>query len=117
MLDVDPAFDFPFNESLHKCCQQFVRNIESAIITDFHTFDEIVKEIYDYMYKQLVCNTYEFTFYDKMVRNTSERITALYQLVQQNAKLFEQIYTIHLVDEQLSTLFNVIKYTEETANR
>lgn len=109
MLDSYPAFDFPENHALKELCVSFLKQLEATIITNFYTFDDIVKEIYDYMYKQIFCITYSFTFYDKMVRNTKEHIPELYANVQHYAELFETYYAIHLEEEQLSTLTLILK--------
>lgn len=109
MLDSHPAFDFPENHDLQRLCVSFLKQIEASIITNFYTFDDIVKEIYNYMYKQIVCTAYGFTFYDKMVRNTKEHIPKLYANVQQYAEIFETYYSMHLEEEQLSTLTLILK--------
>lgn len=104
MLDFDPTLDFQVNETLLELTRRFLDHIQQRIITKLHTYEEIIQELYDYILKQLVCIYYDFTFRDKMVRNTDQHIPKLYQDVTYCIRELEEFYKITFKEEQITTI-------------
>lgn len=109
MLDFIPPLNFPIDENLVIAIKLFLNKIQSNIKTTLYTYEDIITELYNYIYKQISSLNYNFIFYDKMVRNTEKHIPKLYKNVCLFINIIEEEYNIKFNNEHLSTITLILK--------
>lgn len=104
MLDCYPYLEIPYDETLAQTTHVFIQHIENELMCAFYAKEEMVDEFYHYFYKQVTSHYFQCRFIDKMVRNTDAQFPLLYERIQVEESLFQQIYGLHFDDEILATL-------------
>lgn len=109
MLDFIPPLNLPVDDNLITTIRMFVNKIQSCITIELYTYEDIIKELYCYIYKQISSLNYGFIFYDKMVKNTEKHIPYLYNKVSIHIDIIENKYNIKFNNEHLSTITLILK--------
>ncbi|MDV4152022.1 helix-turn-helix domain-containing protein [Clostridium sp. AL.422] len=109
ILDTNPSQPFPFDEKLLKLSNVFVDNLLSDINGSIIKKDELVKEVYYFMYKQICSHYLDVYFDDKLVNNVEIVLNKIHNITSKNQIIFRDEYNIELNNIQVSTLSLIIK--------
>lgn len=108
-LDYNVKLDLPRDEQLTEITQTFITAVQENIITKFHHPDTVFTEIYDYLYKSILRNKYNYHFYDNKLEDTKQQIAKLYGIIARAAQPMEKAYGQKLSSLQISTLTLIFK--------
>lgn len=108
-LDYNVKLDLPRDEKLTQFTQTFITAVQENIITKFHQPDTIFNEIYDYLYKSILRNKYNYHFYDNKLEDTKQQIAKLFDSIARALQPMEKAYGQKLSSSQISTLTLIFK--------
>lgn len=103
-LDFTTTVMPPFNEKLYSISKQLAEQIQTQIITWICDDHFIYEEIYAYLHKCMIRNTYHFSFYDNKLEETKQYYNNLYDVVKSAICLYEETYGTVLSHFQISSL-------------
>lgn len=103
-LDFSTCVMPPINEQLFTLTQSLVKNIQEHIITWISDDHAIYNEIYAYLHKSLIRNTYHFSFYDNKLEETKEQYHSLYNVISTSISEYEETYHTQLNHFQIASL-------------
>ncbi len=109
MLDFYPTLDFAINEELLQMTGAFLDKIQEKNVTHLYTYEDTVRELYDFFCKQIVCSQFNFSFKDKIIQDTDERFPSLFQDVSSCISDIEESYSIKFNNEQITTIILILR--------
>lgn len=109
LLDFQEPLHFPENNILKQLCIHFVNELQKNIITHLHTRNMIVLEIYQYLYKSIIGIHYDFSFQDKMVRDTHVQFPSLYKNIKLALQKIQNHYKIEFAEHHIITLTLIMR--------
>lgn len=108
-LDYSARLALPIDKKLEKITIDFIATIQDNIITKFYHKDLVFDEIYDYLYKSIIRNKYNYSFYDNKLEETKKQIANLFHIVEKAVIPIEESYHHKFSYLQLSTLTLIFK--------
>lgn len=103
-LDYNENAPYIIDEQLSKITKHFIDEIQQNIITTFHQFQPLFKDVYTYLYKCIIHSQYGFNFYDNKLDDTYKFLPGLFSTVSKKIKILEDQYNIQFTQSQISTL-------------
>lgn len=103
-LDFTTTVMPPFNERLYSISKQLIGQIQKQIITWICDDHFIYEEVYAYLHKCMIRNTYHFSFYDNKLEETKQYYNNLYDVVKSAICLYEETYDTSLSHFQIASL-------------
>lgn len=94
----------PLCEELLSITRQLVEQIQAQIITWISDDHFIYEEVYAYLHKCIIRNSYRFSFYDNKLEETKQHYHNLYNVVKSASRLYEETYDTVLSHFQISSL-------------
>lgn len=94
----------PVNEHLFAITRELVRKVQNNIITRICDDRFIYEEVYAYLHKSLIRNTYHFSFYDNKLEETKEQYHRLYDILSNAISDYEETYQTRLSHFQIASL-------------
>lgn len=109
ILDTNPCQPFPFDEKLLSLCNSFIDNLLLDMGSTIVNKDDFIKEIYNFMYKQICSQYLNIYFDDKLINNVEIALPNIHKVILNNQKIFTNEYNIQLNNIQISTLSLITK--------
>lgn len=109
LLDSQEPFEFPENIDLKQLCNQLVDELQKNFKTYLYTKNMIVEEIYLYIYKSIMGIYYDFSFQDKMVRDTYKQFPELYDNIKNAIQIIEKKYNIIFNEHHIVTMTLILR--------
>ena len=103
-LDFSTRVMTPVNEHLFAITRELVRKVQNNIITRICDDRFIYEEVYAYLHKSLIRNTYHFSFYDNKLEETKEQYHRLYDILSSAISDYEETYQTRLSHFQIASL-------------
>lgn len=94
----------PENEGLLTLTKELITVVQEHIITWICDDHCIYEEIYTYLHKCVIRNTFHFSFYDNKLEETRDIYNNLYKIVKSAVQPYEECYSITMSQFQISTL-------------
>ncbi|MBY0095039.1 helix-turn-helix domain-containing protein [Priestia aryabhattai] len=94
----------PLDNQLQEVTITFINEIQKNIITTFHNYDLLFNEVYKYVYKSIIRNKYDYTFYDDKLDHTHTELPKLFGIVSRAIPVLEKKIDIRFSDIQISTM-------------
>lgn len=109
LLDFQIPLDLPENDELKSMCSRFIDQLQARTNTKLYSKETIQNEIYQYIYKSVFSIYYDFSFPDKMVRNTKEEFSDLFSEIMICIKEIEDYFHIKFDQDHIETLTLIMK--------
>lgn len=103
MIDFDPVMPFPYNNKLHELITEMFQFVQSKILTTIHTKDELIEELYTFVYRQYFVQHFNYVYEDKLVKGTSKHYPWLYAQVNMSVTSIESYLQVKFNEEQITS--------------
>lgn len=103
-LDFSTRVMPPVSEQLFAITQKLICKLQNNIITWIRDDHFIYEEVYAYLHKSLIRNTYHFSFYDNKLEETKEQYHRLYDVIRASITEYEGTYQTRLNHFQIASL-------------
>lgn len=110
-LDYIVSLELLISEELENLTKEFIEKVQSRVITQFYNYDQLFSEIYSYIHKSLIRNSFKYSFYDNNIENTKNVYTSLYNVVKDSIETIEEKYEIYFTHQQISALTLIFRKT------
>jgi transcriptional antiterminator len=94
---------------LNNLIANFIDNVQSQIITHIKDDPKVFQEVYDYIYKCIIRNNYDFYFYDNKLDDLIKHYEKLYRILSVSLIDIEKHYNIIFSYFQIATLTLIIR--------
>lgn len=69
-LDYTTRLEPIISRELKNLTEEFIEKVQNRVITQFYNYDQLFNEIYGYIHKSLIRNSFKYSFYDNNIENT-----------------------------------------------
>ncbi len=104
MMATSPMLDI--HDQLMEESKRFVEMLQSHILTHLYTKENLIQEIYYFIYKCHIRKNYHFSFYDNKLEDTQRQLPNLYHLIKESPFISD---VMKLSDDQVSTLALLVR--------
>lgn len=92
------------SNQLKQMTEEFIEKVQSRITTKFYNYDQLFEEIYYYLHKSIIRNSFKYSFYDNNIENTKNIYTSLYNVVKESVNIIEDKYKMAFIHQQIAAL-------------
>ena len=108
LLSFSPILSYPHDNNLWQQVRIFASHIANQLNPSFEIGNDILTDLYQFFYREIMLNFFHFIFYDKYIENVHEEFPILYSVLQ-NSKFSINNYELILNNEQTTTLTLLIQ--------
>lgn len=94
----------PIDKQLQEVTIAFIDEIQKNIITTFYNYELVFTEVYQYIYKSIIRNKYEYNFYDNKLDDTHKELSKLFGIINRALPVIENKIDLQFSRIQISTL-------------
>ncbi|WP_289103361.1 helix-turn-helix domain-containing protein [uncultured Fusobacterium sp.] len=110
-LDYTTRLEPIISRELKNLTEEFIEKVQNRVITQFYNYDQLFNEIYGYIHKSLIRNSFKYSFYDNNIENTKNVYANLYNIVKNSIDTIEEKYKIYFTHQQISAMTLIFRKT------